>query len=332
MAANAEDTERERELMGAEEMSNWARFAPLFMLLPAEEAARALVVLAPQERLALLRACRKGAENLIPPLVSAAGLPSLQVLQDGTGKLGEVLIALAEVAGERLVEGLLTEWAQEEPEVWQALRGRVFFFDEVVLLPDRVVEEALREVKLTPLLLQGTAPTAQEKLLRNVSQRVAKDVSEQIRGVVPTAVTQEAAYRSKAEFCRLILRWQATGIFTIAFPLPESMVDAYRRTCQAVAAAVVRMDSKERYLFLRENCDVLVLRGLFAAPEGVELQAALLPLCAEPLQQELTREAGNSPPLTGELIQAMGRCWDKISGEGGAAGSDAGPVFVRPPR
>ena len=96
---------------------------------------------------------------------------------DGRGVLASILRHM-DLDGERAV---LDSLAEEDPELARSIRDRLFTIDSILAIDDRDLQEALTEFTEREIacVLVGQAERVRSKLLRNVSERRAKDVSEE---------------------------------------------------------------------------------------------------------------------------------------------------------
>jgi flagellar motor switch protein FliG len=96
---------------------------------------------------------------------------------DGRGVLASILRHM-DLDGERAV---LDSLAEEDPELARSIRDRLFTIDSILAIDDRDLQEALTEFTEREIacVLVGQAERVRSKLLRNISERRAKDVSEE---------------------------------------------------------------------------------------------------------------------------------------------------------
>lgn len=96
---------------------------------------------------------------------------------DGRGVLASILRHM-DLDGERAV---LDSLAEEDPELARSIRDRLFTIDSILAIDDRDLQQALTEFTEREIacVLVGQAERVRSKLLRNVSERRAKDVSEE---------------------------------------------------------------------------------------------------------------------------------------------------------
>ncbi|MFP4373974.1 MAG: flagellar motor switch protein FliG [Spirochaetaceae bacterium] len=96
---------------------------------------------------------------------------------DGRGVLASILRHM-DLDGERAV---LDSLAEEDPELARSIRDRLFTIDSILAIDDRDLQQVLTEFTEREIacVLTGQAERVRSKLLRNVSERRARDVSEE---------------------------------------------------------------------------------------------------------------------------------------------------------
>jgi flagellar motor switch protein FliG len=93
---------------------------------------------------------------------------------------------------------ILSELESSDPELAERIRNEMFVFDDVAALDDRTLQQILRKVvpKDLAVALKNVPDPVREKFLRNVSERAAQDVTEEIDLLGPTRVSQVEAAQS----------------------------------------------------------------------------------------------------------------------------------------
>lgn len=126
---------------------------------------------------------RKLSSMLQPSTVSKVG---------GVDPLVNIINRSDRATERQIVEGLEALDAELADEV----RSRMFMFEDVVTLDDRSVQQVLRQVdgSQLALALKGVAPAVRDKILRNMSERAAATLVEDIEllGAVRLAQVEEA--------------------------------------------------------------------------------------------------------------------------------------------
>jgi flagellar motor switch protein FliG len=106
------------------------------------------------------------------------GLPSIVAILNQTERASE--------------QQILKELEESDPELAEQIRNEMFVFDDVASLDDRTLQQILRNVvpKDLAIALKTASEGIREKFLRNVSERAAQDVLEEIDLLGPTRVSQ----------------------------------------------------------------------------------------------------------------------------------------------
>jgi flagellar motor switch protein FliG len=132
-----------------------------------------------------------------------AGLRSKLASPGGVDSLAEILNSAGRSAERTVIEGL----AAQDPALADAVRLRMFTFEDIVELEDREIQLILREVdqKDLVLALRGVGEELTEKILRNLSQRGADMLREDMEVSPPQrrAVVEEAQGKVVAVVRRL---------------------------------------------------------------------------------------------------------------------------------
>ncbi|MGI5169948.1 flagellar motor switch protein FliG [Spirillospora sp. CA-253888] len=129
---------------------------------------------------------RKLSSVLQPADLSAVG--GLQPLVD--------IINRADRVTERLIlEGL----EGRSPELAEEVRSRMFMFEDIVHLDDRAVQLVVRQVETADLAtaLKGVAQPVLEKITKNLSERAAENLVEEIELLGPVRIRQVEEAQAK---------------------------------------------------------------------------------------------------------------------------------------
>ena len=147
-------------------------------------------------------------ERVIPRLAVLDALPptaiqelseSLEQLLTGEPTQARLSVGGVDVAAKLLnrigsprAQHILTTIGQVDPELAQALNDRMFVFEDLFEIDDRSFQILLRTVdqKLLVSALKGAASRLQEKVLRNLSQRAAQMLKEEIEARGPMRVAE----------------------------------------------------------------------------------------------------------------------------------------------
>lgn len=108
--------------------------------------------------------------------------------------------------GERSLEDeVLGAVEQKNPDVAQKVRKLMFVFDDMLLLDDRSIQRVLREIdsKQLAVALKGADEKIKEKIFKNMSERAAAMIQEEIDYMGPKRVSEvEAAQQTIIEAIR----------------------------------------------------------------------------------------------------------------------------------
>jgi flagellar motor switch protein FliG len=87
---------------------------------------------------------------------------------------------------------ILNQLEASDPVLAEAIRNEMFVFDDVVGLDDRTLQMVLRHVvpKDLAVALKGGSEELRQKFMRNMSERAAGDLAEEIESLGPTRVSQ----------------------------------------------------------------------------------------------------------------------------------------------
>lgn len=155
---------------------------------------------------------RKSASVLTPRETSAIG---------GVQPLVEI-INRADPGTEKLIlQGLEEQDSQLADEV----RSRMFVFADIVLLEDRALQLVMRGVETASLALalKGAGPAESDAVLRNLSERARENLEEEISMLGPVRVSQIEEARS--EIVQVIRRLEESGQIVIRRDDEDEYVD-----------------------------------------------------------------------------------------------------------
>ncbi len=117
----------------------------------------------------------------------------------------------------RPTERSILEWLDStDPELADQVRSQMFVFEDIVTIDDRSLQLVLREVEANDLAtaLKGVRPDVRDKIQRNLSERAAENLSEEIEllGPVRTRTVEEA----QAKVVGVIRTLEEQGVLTIS--------------------------------------------------------------------------------------------------------------------
>ena len=118
---------------------------------------------------------------------------------------------------ERSTERLIMEALEQlDPELAEEVRGRMFMFEDVTTLDDRSVQTVLRQVETADLAvaLKGVREDVRDKVMRNLSERAAETLGEEIEMLGP--VRLRAVEEAQAKVVQAIRALEESGEIVIS--------------------------------------------------------------------------------------------------------------------
>jgi flagellar motor switch protein FliG len=117
----------------------------------------------------------------------------------------------------RPTERSILEWLDSsDPELAEQVRSQMFVFEDIVTIDDRSLQLVLREVEANDLAtaLKGVRPDVRDKVTRNLSERAAENLAEEIEmlGPVRTRTVEEA----QAKVVGIIRTLEEQGVLTLS--------------------------------------------------------------------------------------------------------------------
>lgn len=117
---------------------------------------------------------------------------------------------------DRATERLILEGLQKRnPELAEQIRAKMFMFEDIVGLDDRAIQQVLRQVETADLAtaLKGVTNQVRDKIMRNLSERAAENLGEEIELLGP--VRLRAVEESQAKIIQVIRSLEESGQITI---------------------------------------------------------------------------------------------------------------------
>jgi len=140
----------------------------------------------------------------------------------GADKLKKAALGGTKVAAEILngvgtkLEGELLDSVRESDEnLAQAIQDQMFTFEDVIKLDDRAIQTVLKEVATDGLViaLKGSSAEVREKVLRNMSQRAAEGLKEDLESRGPVRVADVEA--QQRDILRIVRKLADAGEIAI---------------------------------------------------------------------------------------------------------------------
>ena len=130
----------------------------------------------------------------------------------GTHAVAEVLNAVEH----SIEEEVLAEIEEESAQLAEEIRELMFVFDDIINLDDRSIQELLKEVSnedLT-LALKAASDELKEKFFKNMSERVANMIREDLEIMGPVKLSEVEA--AQQNIIKIVRRLEAEGRIVIA--------------------------------------------------------------------------------------------------------------------
>ncbi|MFI5911204.1 flagellar motor switch protein FliG [Dactylosporangium sp. NPDC051541] len=124
-------------------------------------------------------------------------------------------------ATERLIlEGL----AGRNPELAEEIRSKMFMFEDIVSLDDRSIQLVLRQVETNDLAtaLKGVREEVRQKVMKNLSERAAENLGDEIEMLGPVRLRQ--VEESQAKIVQAIRTLEESGQIVISRGDDDEMV------------------------------------------------------------------------------------------------------------
>jgi flagellar motor switch protein FliG len=122
------------------------------------------------------------------------------------------IINRSDRATERLIlEGL----SGRNPELAEQIRSKMFMFEDILGLEDRAIQLVLRQVETSDLAtaLKGVRPDVQQKVMKNLSERAAENLVEEIDLLGPVRLS--SVEEAQAKVVNAIRALEESGQITI---------------------------------------------------------------------------------------------------------------------
>jgi flagellar motor switch protein FliG len=121
----------------------------------------------------------------------------------GVERVAEIL----NFANRNSEKSIMESIREQDPELATNIKALMFVFDDLVSISDRDMQRLLVEVEQKDLVLalKGVAPDLKDKILRNVSERAASMIQEELELLGPVRVNEvETAQRSIVESAQVL--------------------------------------------------------------------------------------------------------------------------------
>lgn len=121
-------------------------------------------------------------------------------------------------------KAIIENLEEDDPELAEEIKKRMFVFEDIVLLDDRAIQKVLREVDATDLAkaLKSVDTDAQDKIYRNMSKRAAALLKEDMEFMGP--VRLKDVEESQQKIVNIIRKLEDQGDIVVARAGEDEMV------------------------------------------------------------------------------------------------------------
>jgi flagellar motor switch protein FliG len=126
---------------------------------------------------------------------------------------------------DRATERTILETLEEQnPELADEVRRMMFLFEDVTMLDDRSIQQVLREVdtKELAVALKGTSAEVQDAIYRNMSERAAQNIREDLEFMGPVRVKD--VEESQQKVVAVIRRLEEAGTIVVVRGAEDQLV------------------------------------------------------------------------------------------------------------
>lgn len=126
--------------------------------------------------------------------------------------------------GTSLETATLDAIREHDPELAQRIMDKMFTFDDLVKLEDRAIQMVLKEIQTDSLVvaLKGATGELRERVFKNMSQRAAETLKEDLEAKGPVRVSDVEA--EQKEILKVVRRLAEEGQIVIASGTEDSFV------------------------------------------------------------------------------------------------------------
>lgn len=128
----------------------------------------------------------------------------------------EKLVEILNKSDRGTEKSILEALEERDPELAEEVKSEMFVFEDIVLLDDRAIQLVLRQIdtKDLALALKGASGEVQEKIFRNMSQRAAQMLREDMEYMGP--VRARMVNEAQQKVVNVIRRLEESGEIVIA--------------------------------------------------------------------------------------------------------------------
>ena len=136
----------------------------------------------------------------------------------------ESIVDILNLVDRSTEKGIIESLEEEDPELAEDIKKRMFVFEDIVLLDDRAIQKVLREVDTNELAkaLKAVDSEVQDKIYRNMSKRAATLLKEDMEFMGP--VRLKDVEESQQKIVSIIRKLEEQGEIVVARSGEDEMV------------------------------------------------------------------------------------------------------------
>jgi flagellar motor switch protein FliG len=136
----------------------------------------------------------------------------------------ENIVEILNLVDRSTEKGIIESLEEEDPELAEEIKKRMFVFEDIVLLDDRAIQKVLREVDTAELAkaLRGVETEVQDKIFKNMSRRASALLKEEMEYMGP--VRLKDVEETQQKIVSIIRKLEDSGEIVVARSGEDEMV------------------------------------------------------------------------------------------------------------
>jgi len=136
----------------------------------------------------------------------------------------ENIVEIINLVDRSTEKGIIESLEEEDPELAEEIKKRMFVFEDIVLLDDRAIQKVLREVDTAELAkaLRGVETEVQDKIFKNMSRRASALLKEEMEYMGP--VRLKDVEETQQKIVSIIRKLEDAGEIAVARSGEDEMV------------------------------------------------------------------------------------------------------------
>ena len=136
----------------------------------------------------------------------------------------ESVVEILNLVDRTTEKGIIENLEEEDPELAEEIKKRMFVFEDIVMLDDRSIQKVLREVDSAELskALKSVDNEVQDKIFRNMSKRASQLLKEDMEYMGP--IRMKDVEEAQQKIVSIIRKLEEAGEIVIARAGEDEMV------------------------------------------------------------------------------------------------------------